>query len=193
MDKNKVPANISHVVLVHAGSYNDFLQKLTSQYPDLKIRFVKRLAIHYYILQLEDCSEPGKEIEKEKIYKLPIMAMREEFSSYIFFKTIKAYNNVLKRMCHADDNKDASFVLSQHMMTPFEKSRILHLDKAESLTIKTLTAANEDCITTYYKPEDINSYNTLNKLFSLDKVKVNNEDKDFTSIAKDMTWVIGIH
>lgn len=193
MDKNKVPANISHVVLVHAGSYSDFLRELTRQYPNLKVRFVKRLAIHYYILQLEDCSAPGEEIKKEDIYKLPIMAMREEFSSYIFFKNIKAYNNVLKRMCNADKDENASFVLSQHMMTPFEKSKILHLDEAKSLTIKTLTAANEDCITTYYKPEDINSYNTLNKLFSLDKVKVNEEDKDFTLIAKNMTWIIGIH
>ena len=91
MAHSNLPANISHTVLVHAGSYKNFLTQL-SKYPQLKPKFVKRVAIHYYIVQLEDSGEKG--VTKQEIYSLPIMAMREEFSSYIFFKNIRSYNNV---------------------------------------------------------------------------------------------------
>ena len=74
MVRNQLPALISHTVLVHAGSYNDFISKLVSKYPDQKIVFVKRVAIHYYILQLEDNSTAG--IKKQELYDLPLMALR---------------------------------------------------------------------------------------------------------------------
>ena len=47
----KTPAYISHTVLVHAGSYRYFLTKLTTNLPQLHVKFVKKVAIHYYILQ----------------------------------------------------------------------------------------------------------------------------------------------
>ena len=90
----KVPAFISHTVLIHAGSYKDFTVKLTTKYPKLAIKFVKKIAIHYFIVQLEDHND--KAISNKEIYNnLPIMALREEFSGFIFFKSTKAYNNVL--------------------------------------------------------------------------------------------------
>ena len=33
----------------------------------------------------------------------------------------------------------------------------------------------------------------LNKIFSLEKVLVDDEEKDFATAAKDLTWVVGIH
>lgn len=189
----KAPAFISHTVLVHAGSYKDFLQKLTTEHPDLQIKFVKKVAIHYYILQLEDhCASP---IDKNVIYKLPIMALREEFSSFIFFKSTKAYNNVLKRMCGAPDNEKAVYELAQHMLTPFEKSILLDLDEAKSLT---LTEKSEDgkekTITTLFKKEEILSMQTLNKIFGLTEVKVNSKEQLFSDLVKDkMKWIVGIH
>ena len=191
----KAPAYISHTVLVHAGSYRDFLTKLTTNLPQLQVKFVKKVSIHYYILQLEDHSEEPKGISKQDIYKLPLMAFREEFSSFIFFKTIKAYNNVLKRMCGAPDNKDANYDLVQHMLTPFEKSVLLDLENANSLGIETEEENTKlKTSTTYYSKEEINSVKTLNKIFSLNKVKVNGEDKDLTSIVKEKyKWTIGVH
>ncbi len=184
--EKKVPAFISHTVIVHAGSYKDFLSKLT-QYPDLHIRFVKRVAVHYYILQIEDNSEKG--IEKQKIYDLPIMALREEFSSYIFFKNIKSYNNVLKRMCNVKENGDnAPYILTQHMMTPFEKSVLLDLDEAKSITY-----TDGDTTTTCYSKEEITSMKVLNKLFDLEKVKVNDKEEVFSQLCKKLDWKIGIH
>lgn len=183
----KVPALISHTVIVHAGSYKDFLSKLTTQYPDLRVRFVKRVAVHYYILQIEDASEKG--IEKQKIYDLPIMALREEFSSYIFFKNIKSYNNVLKRMCNAKENEGkAPYILAQHMMTPFEKSVLLNLDEAKSITY-----TEGETTTTCFSQKDISSMNMLNKLFNLDKIKVDNKEEDFADLCKKLNWRIGIH
>lgn len=187
-----LPANISHTVLVHAGSYKEFLGKLTSQYPKLIIKFCKKVAIHYYILQLEDQSEEKDGIKKQAIYDLPIMALREEFSSFIFFKTIRSYNNVLKRMCHADDNKDAAYELLQHMMTPYEKSLMINLVDAKSLELTETNAQNEEMLVTYYSKDTINSMNVLNKMFPVDKVKVDNEEKSFTDLAKEQTWIVGI-
>ena len=92
MDKTAMPANISYILLVHAGSYKDFVKKMERDFKDLEIKYTKQKAIHYYIVTV---TENGKtEYKKEDIYKLPIMGMREEFSNYLFFKSIKAYNNV---------------------------------------------------------------------------------------------------
>ena len=189
MAKAKAPAFISHTVLVHAGSYNDFLKKLTTQFPDLQITFCKRKAIHYYILQLEDHSEKG--ISKKDIYTLPIMAIREEFSSYIIFKNSKGYNNVLKRMCNSDKNEDAPYELFQDLLTPFEKSALIDLEDAKKLQYDEVSEKGETMSTTIYN--GINSMKTLNKLFTLNKVKVDDEEKEFTDLVKKLNWQIGIH
>lgn len=193
MAKTGMPAFYSHIVLVHAGSYKDFMSKLTTNYPELQVRFVKKVAIHYYVLQLEDHSPEGKMVTKQQIYDLPIMALREEFSSYVFFKNTRSYNNVLKRMCNADKNENAVYDFMQHMMTPFEKSKVLDLTEAKQLKITEINEKNEESITTYYSTEIINSMETLNKIFPLDKVEVDNEEKVVSELIKDKTWVVGIH
>ncbi len=188
MAHSNLPANISHTVLVHAGSYKNFLTQL-SKYPQLKPKFVKRVAIHYYVVQLEDSGEKG--VTKQEIYSLPIMAMREEFSSYIFFKNIRSYNNVLKRMCDGNHNKDAAYDLLQHMMTPFEKSRVLKLYDAKSLKIK--EEKDKEIVSTSYYGEALKSMEVLNKLFSLSKVEVDDIELTFNELIKKETWYVGIH
>lgn len=187
-----LPANISHTVLVHSGSYKDFLSKLTTKFPELQIRYVKRVAIHYYILQLEDITIGDKGITKDEIYSLPIMALREEFSSYIFFKNVRSYDNVLKRMCNANENENAAYTLMQHMMTPFEKSIMLELEDAKTLALTFKNEKNEEEHITYCNHDAIVGAEALNKLFQIEKAVVDDEEKDFAILAKDKVWMVGI-
>ena len=189
MTKSALPANISYVVLIHAGSYKNFLSQVNIQYPQLKLRFIKKVAIHYYVVQIEDTDDKG--LKKQQIYNLPIMAMREEFSNYIFFKNVKSYNNVLKRMCDGNHNKNAAYDLSQHMMTPFEKSRLLKLDEAKSLKIE--EQEGKEIISTSYYGSHIISPEVLNKLFKLSKVIVDDKELIFNELIKKENWTIGIH
>lgn len=191
MTKEQLPAFISHTVLVHGGSYSAFIEQLQKTLPQLQIKFAKRVKVHYYILQLEDHSE--KAITKKQIYDLPILAMREEFSKYIFFKNIKSYNNVLKRMCEADKNPNAPFVLGQHMMTPFEKSMMINLQEAPNLSLSGVNENNEEYSVYYDKKILQNSVNVLAELFKVDKCKVGDKEENFTLLAKKQKWTVGIH
>lgn len=191
MTKEQLPAFISHTVLVHGGSYSAFIEQLQKTLPQLQIKFAKRVKIHYYILQLEDHSETA--VTKKQIYDLPILAMREEFSKYIFFKNIKSYNNVLKRMCEADKNPNAPFVLSQHMMTPFEKSMLINLQEAPNLSLSGINENNEEYSVYYDKKILQNSVNVLAELFKVDKCKIGDKEENFTLLAKKQKWTVGIH
>lgn len=191
MTKEQLPAFISHTVLVHGGSYSAFIEQLQKTLPQLQIKFAKRVKIHYYILQLEDHSETA--VTKKQIYDLPILAMREEFSKYIFFKNIKSYNNVLKRMCEADKNPNAPFVLSQHMMTPFEKSMLINLQEAPNLSLSGVNENNEEYSVYYDKKILQNSVNVLAELFKVDKCKIGDKEENFTLLAKKQKWTVGIH
>lgn len=186
---SKFPANTSHTLLVHAGSYKDFLGKLTSNYPQLHIKFVKKVAIHYYIIQIEDVGQT--DIPKEKIYELPIMALREEFSNYIFFKNVKSYNNVLKRMCDASHNPNAAYDLLQHMMTPFEKGKILDVEKASKVEITEEDDQHRTIQTTYFV-QKMETMSFLNKLFPASEVKVDGVEKKFVDLIKTQHWKVGI-
>ena len=191
MTKEQLPAFISHTILVHGGSYSAFIEQLQKTLPQLQIKFAKRVKIHYYILQLEDHSETA--VTKKQIYDLPILAMREEFSKYIFFKNIKSYNNVLKRMCEADKNPNAPFVLSQHMMTPFEKSMLINLQEAPNLSLSGVNENNEEYSVYYDKKILQNSVNVLAELFKVDKCKIGDKEENFTLLAKKQKWTVGIH
>ena len=190
----KAPAFISHTVLVHAGSYKDFMVKLTTTYPKLAIKFVKKVAIHYYVIQLEDHGDVA--IKKQQIYDLPIMALREEFSGFVFFKNTKSYNNVLKRMCDAPKNEMAAYDLIQHMLTPFEKGAMLSLAEAKEIEFETKEPYQKEAmITKISGNEQINNIQTLTKLFGVQKVKVDGILIDLSLEVKDMLkkWTVGIH
>lgn len=187
MTDNKLPAYISHTVLVHAGSYKNFLSQVATKFPQLKIKFTKRIYVHYYIIQLEDTGKT--EIKKKQIYSLPIMAMREEFSSYIFFKQVRSYNNVLKIMCKAKENDKAAYDLLQNMLTPFEKYRLLNLEDAKELQITEFK--EKDSYSTTYYGAGIETM-AIGKLFNLDKVTVDKKEINFNDLVKDQKWFIGI-
>ncbi len=190
MIDGKAPANISHTVLIHAGSYKDFVSKLTTQYPLAVIRFTKKVAIHYYIVQLEDRSVKG--YSKKELYELPIMAIREEFSSFVFFKSIKGYNNVLKRMCGAPERANAPYDLIQHMLTPFEKMVLLGIDRIQSLTVEGLTEQGQKVTTTYFNKEEMVSKDALERIFTAETVKVNKDTMSFITLIKELKWKVGI-
>lgn len=183
-----MPSNISYTALVHAGSYKDFIAKLNKDFPLLKIRHAKRVAIHYYIFQLEDTTEKG--ISKKAIYDLPLMALREEFSGYIFFKSTKSYNNVLKRMCHADEDKEAAHKLTLYMLTPLEKGKILELGDAESLEI--VVVENDKEVTKTYFKEAINQPQVFTNLFCVNEAKVDDKEINLLDKIRDEKWIIGI-
>lgn len=185
-----LPSNVSHLALVHAGSYKDFCSRLKTQYPSQKIVLEKKIAVHYIVLQIEDTGETP--IKKQNLYDLPLMALREEFSNFIFFKNTRSYNNVLKRMCDAEKNEETAYTLAQHMMTPFEKSIVLDLEDAKSLQIEDKAADGTLSNITYYG-ESIQGKEALSKLFSLDKVVVDNEEREFANLIKNYKWTVGIH
>ena len=193
MNKISLPAHISHTVIVHGGSYKDFLTKLADDYKGLIIRYVKRIAIHYYIVQLEDVTDSG--YEKSKIYNLPIMALKEEFSSYLFFKNVKSYNNVLKRMYGGEKNTDGPFELVKDMLTPYEKLLLLNLDEVDDVIVTEETTTNGKTSATlnYYPAKKIKTdSNAQNKLFSATEIKVKGKEVDLVGMIKEKGWRIGI-
>ena len=55
-------------------------------------------------MQLEDHS--ATPITKKQLANLPIMAFREEFSSFLIFKGGKGLKTTLTRMCQEEDEDD---------------------------------------------------------------------------------------
>lgn len=191
---NKAPAFISYVVLVHGGSYQKFLEKLNKELPSVKIIFCKKVAVHYYILQLED--HTALPITQKQLASLPLMAFREEFSSYVIFKGMKGLKTTLSRMCEEKDEDDASVELIEKMLTPFEKGLVLDISNISTLEYQERMENNMGIATTTLKDKkDIESLNTLNKLFCLDKVKIDDKDVDLKEIVKtkfSKKWTIGV-
>lgn len=192
---DKAPAFISYVVLVHGGTQKNFLERIKKEFPELRVVFCKKIAIHYYIMQLEDHS--ATPITKKQLASLPLMAFREELSSFLIFKGGKGLKTTLARMCEEKDEDDASIELIEKMLTPFEKSQILNLADAESLEFEEpIEEGKPGTVVTIIKnKEEIRSMKTLNKLFSLDKVTIDNEDIDLKEMVRtkfDKKWTIGV-
>ena len=185
MDKNAMPANLSYTLLVHAGSFKDFNKKLASNYPDLITTAIKQRATHYYIVCV---TENGKtEYSKEEIYKLPIMALREEFSNYLFFKSVKAYNNVLKFMCGGSSNKNAPYELYTEMLTGVEKFKFGNITKDTKSVGYTLGKMS----TTVYG-NAVFTKDTLVKVFDSTEMKVDGKAIDFAELLQKQNPLIGI-
>lgn len=185
MDINTMPANTSYTILVHAGSFKDFNKKLLADFPHLKIQSVKNRAVHYYIVHL---MEDGViEYKKENIYKLPIMAFREEFSNYLFFKNVKGYNNVLRLMCNGKENENAPYDLFQEMLTGFEKYRYANISEKTKEINYTLKE-----ITTSVFGKNIMEVKVMNDIFECNKIKVEQKEIDFSDIVKKQHLLVGI-
>ncbi len=176
---SELPANTSHIVIVHAGSYNDFINKLTTKYPNLKIRFTKKVAIHYYVIQLED--EGYTETKKAEIYKLPVLAMREEFSNYVFVQNEKSLKNMVKRMA-----KDDLYLFFQHLFTPFEKTHFFDFKEAKELKI-----IDGTCEKIMYG-ERIQRPEVLNDIFEAVDIVLDNKEISYIDTAKECGWIVGV-
>jgi hypothetical protein len=189
MDKNAMPANLSYVLLVHAGSYKDFTKKIARDFPDLEIKADKQRATHYYVVIV---TENGKtEYKKEDIYRLPIMGMREEFSNYLFFKSVKAYNNVLKLMLNGKENNNAPYDLFIEMLTPFEKYKYGKVSQ-ETKSIKyTQKQSGQEVDTTICGAHIFNA-KTLNEVFSGYDFQVDDKEIDFVELIKKQKLTVGV-
>lgn len=187
MDKNEMPSNISYTLLIHGGSLKAFLNKMAKDYPDLQIKMMKKKAIHYYVALI---TENGKtEYTKDQIYKLPIMAMREEFSNYLFFKSIKAYNNVLKFMYDGKNNTNAPYDLYVDMLTGIEKYKLAKINR----DIKCVSYKKEDenSLVSVYGAS-IHNMDNIYKLFNADEIKLDDEEVDYALELKKQKLTIGI-
>lgn len=190
MESNSMPANISYTLLVHAGSYKDFEKKMEKNFPELEIKNVKQKAVHYYIVLI---TETGKiDYDKKSIYTLPIMAMREEFSNYIFVKSVKAYNNVLKLMLDGKNNKEAPYELFLEMLTPFEKYKYGKVNKDTKMISITEKEKGEEKTTTYFNSSSMYDKETLEAVFFNNNLKTDDQDIDFISLIKKQKLVIGV-
>lgn len=189
MDKTAMPANISYTLLIHAGSYKDFVKKIARDFPDLEIKYTKQRAVHYYIVQV---TENGKtDYKKEDIYKLPIMGMREEFSNYLFFKSVKAYNNVLKLMLNGKENDKAPYELFVEMMTPIEKYKYGNVDK----NVKTLKYTHKEGaqeVNTSIYGGHIYEIKTLSEVFNGYAITVDDKEIDYVELMKKQSLTIGV-
>ena len=189
MDKTAMPANISYTLLVHAGSYKDFMKKIERNFPDMEIKYTKQKAVHYYIVQI---TENGKtEYKKEDIYKLPIMGMREEFSNYLFFKSVKAYNNVLKLMLNGKENDKAPYELFVEMMTPIEKLKYGEVGKDTKSLKYTRKQGGQEVDTSIYGSH-IYEAKTLGEIFEGYEIAVDDKEIDYIGLIKKQKLMIGV-
>ena len=184
------PAHISHVVIVHAGSYKDFMEQLSVDYPGLHPIFLKKVAIHYWVIQLEDYTG---HYDKKQIYKLPVMALREELSKMVFFKNTKSYNTVLLRMCQAKENKDAVYELFQQLLTPFEKRLLANLESAKKITLVEQKDEKTSYTTSYFSHDEIISTAILGKIFPLEQMSVDDKAINFLEEVKKLDWGVRIY
>ncbi len=185
----ETPKNISYTFIVHAGSYKDFEKKVSVLFPELKLRFSKQRSVHYYVLQFEEENSSEKAYSKDKIYeKLPIMAMREEFSSYVFLKSMKAYNNILKIMFGGEKNKEAPYELISELLTCLEKYMLIKNNESYCFTVK----EKEREITKFFYEDCRFSKEAQELMFDLNCVVVGKEKILFSNKLKEGKAFIGI-
>lgn len=187
---DKMPANYSYIVLVHGGAFKNFLEKLGTKLPELHIKYLKKIAIHYYVIQLECNNE--KPVDLALIKNLPVMAFRDEFSSYIFFNNLKPFQTTLKRMCLSKEEDESALELINYMLSPWEKVKLLNINEKDDLEI----AKVEGKITKYsmFSGADILKSDSLQKIFETDAIKINGKEKNVIEELKGSPekWTIGI-
>jgi len=186
----KVPQKISYVVVIHAGSYKNYEKELKKKFPTIVQKFSKRVGIHYYIEQLENESEP--KISLKDLYTLPIMGIREELSTYAFFKSTKTYNNVLIRLCDSKHDKDAQYQLVQLMLTPFEKSYYCFSTGHSRISYTEENIERKTKKTYFINTEDDYSFDNMDKLFNINEFDVLEQHFSFKELVKKLTWEVGI-
>ena len=119
------------------------------------------------------------------------MAMKEEFSNYLFFKSIKAYNNVLKIMCDGNHNDNAPYDLYMNMLTGLEKLKLSDVNK-DTKALNFVKNENNTEVDTTVFGANIFSASTLNNIFEVIKFKVDDKEIDLTELLKKQKLTIGV-
>lgn len=112
MQKQRVETK-KFVFVIHGGTYKDFLKKL-DKVDSAKITFEKTNSVHYKIVEIEAVNKTLIDF-----YHLPMLAVREEWSRYVFTKKIKSFKNLVKSLCQNVMNDDQN--LFTLMMTVDER------------------------------------------------------------------------
>lgn len=189
MQKTDMPANLSYTFIVHGGAYKEFNKLFAKDFVDMNVVSVKQKAVHYYIVL---ATENGKtKYTKEQLYKLPVMAMREEFSNYVFFKSLKSYNNVLKIMCNGNDNENAPYDLFCELLTPIEKYKYGEVDSSVK-TIEYTEMQDKVAVNTRVGGETIFKASTLQDVFQVNEMSVDGKKVEFSKLLKEQKLLIGI-
>ena len=184
-----MPANISYTFIVHGGAYKEFNKIFARDFTGMQVVSVKQKAVHYYIVL---ATEKGTiNYKKEELYKLPIMAMKEEFSNYIFFKSIKSYNNVLKIMCNGNNNPEAPYELFCDLLTPIEKYKHSGIDNTVK-TIKYTELQGKTAVNTSVSGATIFTNATLNDIFSVNEIEVDGIKISLNEKLKKQKLLVGI-
>lgn len=189
MDKHDMPANLSYTLIVHGGAYKEFNKVFAKDFPDMQVVSVKQKAVHYYIILITE--NGSTKYTKEDLYKLPIMAMREEFSNYVFFKSIKSYNNVLKIMCDGNNNAEAPYDLFCELLTPIEKYKYGEVDKTVK-TVKYTEMQDKTAVNTAVSGQTIFMASTLHDIFTVNEIEVDGKKVNFNDMLKQQKLLVGI-
>ena len=185
-----MPANISYTFIVHGGAYKEFNKIFARDFTGMQVVSVKQKAVHYYLVLV---SENGNtDYKKEQIYKLPIMAMREEFSNYIFFKSVKAYNNVLKLMYNGKEDNNAPYNLFIDMLTPIEKYKFGEVNNETKSISYTEQVSEKASMKTSVFGEQIFNISTLTNVYIGNDLTVDDKEIDFVELIKKQNLRIGI-
>lgn len=174
MNEIKIPADFSFIVLIHGGSYVEYSRQLKEKFPNVRVLFSKTINTHYHIEQIITDDEELL----LKLYLLPIIGIREEFSRYIFFKTYKAYSTVLKIM----NKSGKQHSLISNMLSSYEKEQYCRENGFSNI---------------FYKEKSISTVNNLSledltTLFGIEEFSVDKKNYSFEDLIKNKIWKVGI-
>ena len=122
---------------------------------------------------------------------LQIRMMKKKAIHYyvVFFKSVKAYNNVLKFMYDGKNNTDAPYDLYVDMLTGIEKYKLAKINK----DIKCVSYKREDenSLVSIYGAS-IHNMDNIYKLFGADEIKLDDEEINYALELKKQKLTIGI-
>lgn len=187
MDKSVMPNILSYTLIVHSGSYQKFLNEIKEKCPKLLIKYIKRVATHYYLIVVSESK--GEDIDKRTIYNLPIMGLREEFSNYIFFKSEKIYGNIKRFMLKGLDEQE--YRLAFMLLTPLERLKMSTLQNTSQRIVCKYMEEGKQKEMIWEKSASLD-LEFQNILFCANEIIIDNDKVDYLSCLKKQHIVIGI-
>ena len=200
MTEKDLPSCLSYIILSHAGSIKPLRRLIEKNLPEIRVIREKKVATHYYILHLELIANIEHAVEE--IYKLPVMAVREEFTSTVLFKKVKTYNNALHMMykkqttLEKEYEENAPFLFITELLTPMEKYFLFNpTEDVKQISLKYEQIIGEEKpvqVTHEYQAESFKTAEFLDKLFEVDDAIVDGDFIEVVPRIKEANWKIGI-